>query len=411
VDLLRRIRLGADLGLRGEVEADFTGLLRHRDRVVSTLVNGVQGLLRSNGVTLVSGSARVLSPDEVEVRGAAGSQRIKTRNLLLATGSVPARPRITGLDLPGVVDSTGLLALREPPRNLVVIGGGHIGLEFASVFAHLGTRVTVLEVLPRVLNGFDEELANRLQRLLESDGVRFHLSVDVQAIEQLPDGRLAIRYLQGRDEGTATGDTVLYATGRVAYTEGLGLDSVGIRLKGPALEVNERMQTSIPCVYAAGDVVFRFRIGLAHVAWTESQVAIQNIVGRRARMEYRAIPAVVHSIPELAGVGLTESAALEQGYRLRVGRSTYSTSGRALGMGEPQGTVKLITEAGSGDLLGAHVVGPHASDLIAELAVAMEMGATARDVEQVVHAHPTLSEVVQEAARNAGRATINPPGP
>lgn len=402
VEVLKLARQGAEMGLKGDIEPDFDAIVARRDKVVKQLVSGVQGLLRSNGATQIFGEATIKTPNEIEVRTQEGTQTVRTRNILIATGSVPAKPPVEGMDLPGVVDSTGLLSLKGQPKELVIIGGGYIGIEFASIFVNLGTKVTVIEMLPRILAGYDEELTKRLQQLLQRDGVEFHLNAPVQAVEQ-GEGKLLVRYSENGQEKVAEGDVVLVATGRIPYTEGLGLDNLGIEMNKRAVKVDDRMQTNIPNVYAAGDVVAK--MPLAHVAWTEAQVAVRNMLGKRTKMEYFAVPSCVFSVPEMASVGLTEQAAYEQGYEIKVGRFPFSANGRALGMGESQGLVKIISEADSGEILGAHILGPHASDLIAELTLAMEMGATAEDVDLTIHAHPTLPEAIQEAAlATTGRA-------
>lgn len=395
IEVLRLARMGAEMGLKGEVEIDYSALLQRKDKVVNQLVTGVQGLLKANKADTVFGAARLRGQGRIEVQGSDGARTIEATNTLIATGSIPARPPIPGIDLPGVVDSTGLLELKAQPKELVIIGGGYIGIEFGSIFANIGTRVTVVEMLPRILTLTDEELAKRLQQMLKKDGVEFHLGAQVLAIEEGED-RLAVRYSENGEEKAVHGDTVLVATGRWPYTEGLGLEEAGIEMNGRAIKATASMETNVPGIYAAGDVVGR--IPLAHVAWEESKVAVSNMLGKRAKMEYHAVPAVVFATPELASVGLTEAEALDQGYEVRVGRFPFSANGRALGMGEPVGMVKIVSEAGSGEILGAHILGPHASDLIAEAVIAMEMGATAEDIDLTIHAHPTLPEAMQEAA-------------
>lgn len=395
VEVLRLANLGAELGLKGAVEVDYNSLLSRRDKVVRQLVSGVEGLIKANGAAQVFGAARLKGPGEVEVQGQDGAQTIRAKNILISTGSVPAKPPIPGIDLPGVVDSTGLLALKEQPKELVIIGGGYIGIEFGSIYANIGTKVTIIEMLPRILMQTDEELSKRLTQMLRRDGIEFHFDSQVIGVEE-QEGRLAVRYTEEGQEKTAAGDAVLYATSRWPYTKGLGLQEAGIEMEGRAIKVNASMETNIPGVYAAGDCIGG--IMLAHVAWEESKVAISNMLGKRAKMEYLAVPAVVYSTPELASVGLTEAEAHDQGYEVKVGRFPFTANGRALGMGEAVGMVKMVSEAGSGEILGAHILGPHASDLIAEPVIAMEMGATAEDIDLTIHAHPTLPEAVQEAA-------------
>lgn len=395
VEVLKMANMGSEMGLKGGVEIDYAALMSRKDKVVKQLVGGVQGLLKANKADMIFGGACLKGQGQIDVQGPDGARTINAKNILISTGSVPARPPIPGLDLPGVVDSTGILELKEQPRELVVIGGGYIGIEFSSIFANIGTKVTVIEMLPRILMQSDEELAKRLQAMLRKDGVEFHLGARVMGVEE-QEGRLAVHYSENGADKTATGDAVLVAVGRWPYTEGLGLEEIGVEMQGRAINANASLETNVPGVYAAGDVIGG--IMLAHVAWEESKVAVSNMLGTRAKMEYHAVPSVVFATPELAQVGLTEGEALDQGYEIKIGRFPFSANGRALGMGEPVGMVKVISEASSGEILGAHVLGPHASDLIAEPTIAMEMGATAEDMDLTIHAHPTLPEAMQEAA-------------
>ncbi|MEJ7655162.1 MAG: FAD-dependent oxidoreductase, partial [Chloroflexia bacterium] len=227
IEVLRLARMGAELGLKGDVEVDYGALMTRKDKVVHQLVTGVQGLLKANKADMVFGAARLRGPGEIEVQGDDGGRTIQARNILLATGSVPARPPIPGIDLPGVVDSTGLLTLKEPPKELIIIGGGYIGMEFGSIFTNIGTKVTVIEMLPRILTLSDEELAKRLQQMLKKDGIDFHLNSKVLAIEE-GDEKLSVRYSENDEEKTVSGDVVLVAVGRTPYTEGLGLEEAGI---------------------------------------------------------------------------------------------------------------------------------------------------------------------------------------
>ncbi|MFN2227309.1 MAG: dihydrolipoyl dehydrogenase family protein, partial [Anaerolineae bacterium] len=368
-----------------------------KGQVVDTLVGGVVDLLDGYGVELVRGQARLSGPRTVEVALAEGGQRsLETANVVIATGSVSARPPIPGLDAPGIVTSRGILGLEAIPPRLVIVGGGVIGVEFAALFNALGAQVTVLEMLPYILPPVDREFAKRHRILLRQQGIDVHVSAQVQEVAR-QDGELVVHYsLKARPQSVAA-DMVLNATGRVPFSEGLGLDEIGVARHRGRIEVNDRLETTVPGIYAIGDVTGE--VLLAHVASRQGEVAAEVIAGHDSRMDYRAVPNVVFSMPEVAGVGITSQEAKEQGIELDVGVFPFTASGKALAMAQAEGQVRLLCEPGSGKVLGMHVMGPGASDLVAEGALAVQMGLTARDLAETIHAHPTLPEAVAEAAR------------
>ncbi|MBM4465211.1 MAG: dihydrolipoyl dehydrogenase [Chloroflexi bacterium] len=404
VEALQLVDKAPSFGVIVEEPAfDFARIMAHKDEVVARLVGGVEGLLKAYKVEVVSGMATIPKPGLVLVKPASGAlsptsnlQPLTSKNIIIATGSVPARPPIAGLDAPGVLTSTEVLELAEMPDSLAVIGGGVIGLEFASIFHALGTRVTVLEMLPTLLPTVDGELARRYKSHLQQAGVEVHLQAQVEGIRPKGDG-LVVRVA---DSGEAVeAEKVLIATGRVPYTEGLGLEELGVQRERGAIVVDEHMATNVPGIYAIGDVTGG--IMLAHLASRQGEVAVENILGRPVAMDYRAVPNCVFTLPEIAGVGLTEEEAKAEGLDYQVARFPFSASGRALTIGETTGLVKLICESESGRVLGMHIMGPQASDLIAEGTLAIQIGATARDIAQTIHAHPTLPEAIMEAAKAA----------
>lgn len=397
VEALQLVDEAPALGVIVEEPAfDFARMMSRKDEVVTRLVGGVEGLLKAHRVEVVSGTATIPKPDLVLTRAANGDHRLATRNIIVATGSVPARPPIAGLDAPGVLTSADILELEEVPDSLAVIGGGVIGLEFASIFHALGTKVIVLEMLPTLLPTVDGELARRYKSYLQRGGVEVHLRARVEEIRPQGDG-LAIGVAGSTEEVEA--EKVLVATGRVPYTEGLGLEKLGVKRERGAIVVDERMATNVPGVYAIGDVTGG--IMLAHLASRQGEVAAENIMGHPVAMDYHAVPNCVFTLPEIAGVGLTEEEAKKEGLDYEVTRFPFSASGRALTIGETLGLVKLICERESGQVLGMHIMGPQASDLIAEGTLAIQMGATARDIAETIHAHPTLPEAIMEAAKAA----------
>jgi len=412
VEVLQLVEEAPTFGVIVEEPAfDFARIMARKDEIVARLVGGVEALLKAHKVKVVSGTATIPKPGLVLVKPASsassptsnpsttlrtGFQHLTSKNIIVATGSVPARPPIAGLDAPGVLTSADVLELEDAPDSLAVIGGGVIGLEFAGIFHALGTKVTVLEMLPTLLPTVDSELARRYKSYLQRGGVEVHLRARVEEIRPKGDG-LAVRVADSGEEVEA--EKVLVATGRAPYTEGLGLEELGVKRERGAIVVDERMATTVPGVYAIGDATGG--VMLAHLASRQGEVAVENILGRPVAMDYRAVPNCVFTLPEIAGVGLTEQAAKAEGLDYKVARFPFAASGRALTIGETAGLVKLICESESGKVLGVHIMGPHASDLIAEGTLAIQMGATARDIAETIHAHPTLPEAIMEAAKAA----------
>ncbi len=389
----------AEFGVRleGTLAVDWAAMVARKDQVVRTLVGGVEGLLTGHGVEVFPGTARLIGPRRVEVVLAGGDRTtLEARHVVIATGSVPARPPIPGLDLPGVLTSDDILALAALPRRLAIIGGGVIGIEFATLFRALGVQVAVIEMLPTILPPVDQELAKRYRVLLKQQGVELRLDARVDEIAAV-EGGLAVRYTVRDQQERIEADLVLNATGRVPFSQGLGLEDLGVvRQRGRVL-VDDRLRTNVPGIYAIGDVTGE--VLLAHVASRQGEVAAEVIAGHDSRMDYRAVPNVVFSRPEIAGVGLTSQQAREQGLEVQVGTFPFSASGKALSQGETEGQVRLLCEPGSGKVLGMHIMGPGAGDLIAEGALAVRLGLTARELAETIHAHPTLPEAVAEAAR------------
>ena len=381
-----------------QVRPNLARMMEHKRAVVEGLVSGVVGLLEANGVTVFEGVGHLLSPREVEVVKESGERTIlEAKSLVIATGSVPAELPVEGADLPGVLTSTEALEIGHVPETLVVVGGGVIGLEFAGFFNALGTKVTVLEMLPTLLPGAcDEELCRRLLPLLRRQGVEVQTNTRVVKFTRSETGGVEVIFERADGQGKASAEFALVATGRWPYTDGLGVDELGIRRDGRAIGVDERLQTSLPGVYSIGDVIGGYM--LAHVASVEGRVAAENALGHQRTMDYRSVPNVVFTNPEVASVGLTEAEAREEGYQIKVGKFPFSANARAQTLESPQGIVKLVCEEASGRVLGMHVLGTRASDLIAEGALAVQVGATADDLAWTTHAHPTLPEAVLETA-------------
>lgn len=383
------------------VSLNLDEMMRRKQKVVTGLTKGVEFLFRKNNITWIRGTAAFDSPTEMVVTAEDGSSStVSARSIIVATGSEPVPFPGVPFDEDRVLSSTGALALTEVPKRLVVVGGGVIAMELGSVWLRLGAQVTVLEMLPTILPGADEEVVAAAARSFQKQGFDIRTGVRVSGIERTETGvRVGI---EGADAVEA--DKVLVAIGRRPYTSGLGLEKVGVRT-GPrgAVEVDGRYHTGVGNIYAIGDAIGG-RL-LAHEAEEEGVAAVENAAGGHGHVGYDAIASVVYTWPELAWVGLTERQLREQGRELRIGRFPFSANGRAKAMEEQEGFVKVIADAETDRLLGLHILGPRASDMIAEASLAMEFEATVEDIALTSHAHPTLPEAVREAALDAhGRA-------
>lgn len=379
---------------------DFAQAMAHKDDVVRSLVRGVDGLMQGNKVAVVRGTGCLLTaapPHRITVEDIDGGTReVTAKNVIIATGSVPIMPPIPGLDLPGVVTSDGILALTTLPKRLAIIGGGIIGMEFATIFAALGTTVSVIERLPSILTGVEPEMIRRALPLYRRLGVTVTTDAAVEEVSWGDDDDLAVRYRTATGEQTVEADAVLVAVGRVPYTTDVWAADVPMEMDRRAIKVDTALRTSLPGVFAIGDVALA--PPLAHTASAQGEVVVENLKGIETHYDPSVIPNCIFTLPEIAGVGLTEEQARERhGDAVRTGVFPFAALGRAQILGETAGVVKLISGEG-GKLLGAHILGPRASDLIAELALGLHMGATAADVAHTIHAHPTLPEAIHEAA-------------
>jgi len=407
VEILESARRGKDYGVSvGELSIDFTKMMSRKDAVVNTLVTGVQYLMRSNAIEVIKGTGKVISPTEVEVDN--GQQEtVKAARIVLTPGSLPSVLPVPGVDGSGVITSDDALQLSQIPRSLLVIGGGAIGVEFATIFAKLGTRVTIVEMLPQIIPAEDQELSISLKRVLERGGIKIFTSAQVSRIEDDPEGDQLISVVTGEGEQKLTAELVLVAVGRKSNIEGLGLERVGIKTERGSITVNDRMETNIPGIYAAGDAVGG--IQLAHVASAEGEVAVENALGKDSVIDYRVVPRCIYTMPEVAAVGLTERQAREEGLNLKVGRFPFTANPRAVILGQPGGFVKVLSDAKSGEIFGIHILGPQATELISEAALAIKMEATVSEISSTIHAHPTLSEAMRETALDTEGMAIHMP--
>jgi dihydrolipoamide dehydrogenase len=332
---------------------------------------------------------------------------VEAQHIVIATGSRPTRLPLPGLDLPGVIDSTGALELVELPERLVIIGGGVIGVEFADIFAAFGVQVTIVEMLDRLLPLMDADLGLSLARTMARRGVRQYLSSQVTRLDSV-DGALAATVATPDGELTIEADQVLVAVGRRPNIEELGLGAAGVRSERTGIPVDAQMRTNVPGIYAIGDVTGGMQ--LAHVASQGGEVAVENALGHPSQLNLRTVPGCVYTDPEIATVGLTEEEARQAGYDVQIGHFPLTASGKALTYGHTDGFVKVVSESRFGEVLGLHIVAPHASDLVHEGGLALALEATLDEIAGMVHGHPTLGEAIREAVLAARGAALHLPG-
>ncbi|MEX2319175.1 MAG: dihydrolipoyl dehydrogenase [Bauldia sp.] len=393
----------------GTPKLDLKAMLAHKDATVEASVKGVAFLFKKNRIDSFIGTGMIAAPGKIKVIGQSGeSQIVEARTVVIATGSESMPLKGVDIDETRVVTSTGALALESVPKRLIVVGAGVIGLELGSVWRRLGSEVTVVEFLDRVLPGMDGEVAKQAQRILARQGMTFRLSSKVAGV----DGKgKALKVSVGPASGDGKAefldaDVVLVAIGRRAYTDNLGLDEAGVsRDERGRVVVDDRFQTNVAGIHAIGDAV-RGPM-LAHKAEDEGIAVAEILAGQAGHVNYGVIPSVVYTTPEIASVGKTEEELKEAGIEYRAGKFPFSANGRARGMGAKDGFVKILADASTDRVLGAHVIGPYAGELIAEIAVLMEFAGSAEDLARVCHAHPTLSEAVREAAFGAWSKPIH----
>lgn len=388
------------------VSLDLQAMMARKDEVVRTLTEGVAGLMKRNKVTVVRGEARLAGTDAVSVTTGGGPLELLADHIVLATGSQATELPFLPFDGERIIDSTAALSLPQVPDHLMVIGAGAVGLELGSVWQRLGARVTVVEMMPQVTPFADKQVARTLERALKKQGLDIRTKTRLVSAA-IGDAGVTLQLLDKRERtDEITGDRVLVAVGRRPFTGGLGLAAAGLEVDpGGFIPVDGQLRTAVPSIRAIGDVIAGPM--LAHRAEEDGVAVAEWIAGGDGHVDHDLMPSVVYTDPELACVGLTEDQAKDAGIPLRVGRFYFRANGRALAMGEGEGLVKILAHADTDALVGAHIVGARASELIAELVLAMSLKARAGDVARTVHAHPTLSEIVREAALAVDRRAIH----
>jgi dihydrolipoamide dehydrogenase len=397
----------ADFGIKvSDVQLAFADVQKRKNKIVLKNAKGVEYLMKKNKVTSFKGTARLQLPGRVVVTGEGGEQTIDTKNIVIATGSV-VRP-IPGFETDGkvVVNSDHILELSEVPKSLIVMGSGAVGVEFASIYARFGADVTIVELLPRLMPLEEEEVSKELEKAFRKKGIKSVVGTRLEKMEKIGAGVRVTGRKEGGEEVTLEAEMLLVAVGRMPNLEGLGIEGTGIKVERGAIQVDEYCRTGVPGVYAIGDVIPT--PWLAHLASKEGILAVEQIAGHQPQpINMRHVPSCTYCDPEVASVGLTEAKARELGYDVKAAKFPFTASGKARILGEEVGFVKVVSEKKYDELLGVHIIGPHATEIIHEAIVALHLESTAEELGRAIHAHPTVSESVMEAAEGIHDLTVH----
>ncbi len=395
--LYDKIRHGEEMGiLTDNARIDMSKMQAWKDQVVGKLTGGVKMLLKSNKCDFLSGQAKLVGRNRIEVTTPEGVTIVEAEHIVLATGSRPIEIPGFAFDGHRVINSTGALALAEVPRRLVVIGGGYIGMELGTLYAKLGSEVTMVEALPAILPGTDPELAQVVVRKAKKLGMKLVTGAKAKGWVEV-DGEASVTIETEGGSETISADKILVAVGRRPNSENLGLEALGVKVERGFVPANRRQETNVPGIYSIGDLAGQPM--LAHKGSKEAEVVAEVIAGKKAEMDVRTIPSVIFTDPEISSAGITQAEAEGRGKQVKIGKFPFAALGRAIANADTDGFVKVVIDAGTHEVLGIHIVGNGASDMIAEAALAIEMGALADDLSLTVHAHPTLPEAIMEAAK------------
>lgn len=388
--------------IEGSITPNLQRIIQRKQKVVDTQVKGIKGLFKSWGVELRNGRGRLLSEREIAVTAEDKEERIAADGIIIATGSRPASIPAFPYDGRNIISSTEALELDAIPESMLIVGAGVIGCEFACIYRELGTDITMVELLPRSVSTEDEEISEILEREFKKKKIKLYTGVSAEKVEIRDDG---VHTLLSNGKEVVT-EKILVSIGRAYNSEDIGLEAAGVRRgKKGEIEVNERMETNVPNIYAIGDVAGG--ILLAHVASKEGMIAARNIMGASESIDYSVVPAAIFTSPEIASVGLREHQAVADGMAYTTGHFQFRALGKAHAIGEISGMIKVVAEKSTDRILGVHIIGPHASDLIHEAAVAIRAGLKVRDIAETIHAHPTLSEGMMEAAEDVHGEAIH----
>jgi dihydrolipoamide dehydrogenase len=402
-DLLEEARHGADVGVAArEVRLEMAGAVKHKEKVVRQSSNGVAYLMKKNRVDVVNGFGRVAAPGRVAVKSADGTEATySAKNVLIATGSAPRSLPGIEIDHKAILSSDSILELTDVPKSLLVIGSGAVGVEFASMYARFGSKVTLIEVLPRIVPIEDEEISRELAASFKRQGLAVYVDTRVEKVTKMDGGVEVIARTSGGKTETFRAEKMLLAVGRKPLSEGIGLEALGVATDRGYIKVDAMMRTNVAGVYAIGDVVPT--PWLAHVASEEGVVAVEHMAGKNPTgLNYDQVPGCTYCAPQVASIGLTEAKARERGYDVVVGKFPFSANGKARILNETTGFVKIVAEKKYDEVLGVHMIGPSVTELIAEAGAALRLEATSEELVRTIHAHPTLSETMHEAAEAVG---------
>jgi dihydrolipoamide dehydrogenase len=407
-DLLEEARHGAEVGVSSkEVRLDMPAAMKYKEKIVRQSTNGVSYLMKKNRVDIASGFGRLAGAGRVSVTGADGAETTySAKNVIIATGSTPRSLPGMDIDDKAILSSTSMLELTEVPKSLVVIGSGAVGVEFASMHARFGAKVTIVEVLPRIVPVEDEDISRELAASFKRQGIAIYPDTRVERITKSDSGVELLARSAGDKTETFRAEKVLMAVGRRPLSDGIGLEALGIATEKGYIKVDGTMSTNVPGVYAIGDVIPTQ--ALAHLASAEGVLAVEHMAGKQTRpINYDQIPGCTYCSPEIGSIGLTEAKARERGYDVVVGKFPFSAVGKARILNQASGFVKIVAEKKYDEVLGVHIVGPSATELIAEAGAAIKLEATSEELVNTIHAHPTLSEAIHEAAEAVGGHAIH----
>lgn len=408
VEKLEKVKKSKVIVGSDQLKIDLKKMVDRKDNVVKTLLSGLESILKSNNIQIVLGRGEIVDPKTIRVKDSRREIKdYQSKSIIIATGSNISIPPFIKIDGKRVITSDEALSPDEIPTSIIIIGGGAIGVEFASIFNGLGSKVLILEMLPDIIPSEDKEIRKYLMKILEKGGI--HVLTDSRVTSVKTENNFVIvSYLdnQGKDK-VAKAEKVLVAVGRIPNTKGLGLERLRIEMDGNFIKVNNRMETNIPGIYAIGDVIGK--IMLAHAASAEGEVAVENISGKRVTINYTIIPNCIYTYPEIASVGLTEEDIKQKGLSVKIGKFPFLYSAKAMAIDAINGFVKIIADTKTGEILGVHILGERATDLIGEHLLAMNIEAVIEDLGKVIKGHPTLSEIMTEAALDADKIAVHLP--
>ena len=391
----------------GEVKLNLSKMMKSKDKAVTILTKGVEFLLKKNKVTYFKGTGSFKSKNEVSIKDEKNKETIiSSEKIIIATGSVPVSLPGIDFDEKIIVSSTGALKLEKVPKKMVVVGGGYIGLEMGSVWSRLGSEVHVIEFLDHITPGMDKEISQEFMKILKKQGINFHMQHKVEVVKTNGSGAIISTKDKDGNKKDFKTDIVLVSVGRKPNTNGLNLENIGVELDDKKrIKTNKDFQTNVKNIYAIGDVI----VGpmLAHKAEDEGIAVAENIAGQSGHVNYNTIPGVIYTTPEVASIGQTEEQLKEKNIKYKIGKFSFMANSRAKAIDDSEGFVKILADEKTDKVLGAHLIGPHAGELIAEIGVAMEFGASSEDISRTCHAHPTFSEAVKEAALSVDKRAIH----